>query len=103
MPFHPRDPLSRSDEQAKQLFDRFGAVADGFTAEHVIVAAANVIINALRQGHPSRAGAERAWDEWMGRAKGQLMECYDSAGRKKGIYPYHQTIHVPHIDLRRKS
>jgi hypothetical protein len=29
------------------------------------------------------------------------MDCYDSGGyRRKGIYPYHQIIRVPHMDLR---
>jgi hypothetical protein len=32
-----------------------------------------------------------------------LMDCYDASGRKKGIYPYHQTIVMPFVDIKKSS
>lgn len=100
---NPRDPLHDAPEAARELLRRFGQMADGFPAAQAVYAAANLIINALRQSHASRDAAERAWDEIMGRAKARLMGCYDGAGRKKGVYPYDQHLVVPHLDFRRRN
>lgn len=97
-----RDPISQNPDAAREVFRKFGALAHGFPREDVLNAAANMVINSLRQMHDKREGAGRAWDEIMARAKSQLMECYDSAGRKKGVFPYAQHVIVPFFDARRK-
>jgi predicted outer membrane lipoprotein len=55
-------------------------------------AAANIIINAMRQEHPTRAAAERAFDDLFGRMKALLLDHYDASGRKKGVFPYTQVV-----------
>lgn len=95
-----RDPLRNNPDAAVELFKQFGKLASGFSHDDAINAAANIVINALRQQHHTRSYAEAAWDEVMARAKGQLMECYDSTGRKKGVFPYPQTIVMSPIKLK---
>ena len=93
---NPKDPLlAVGSLQQRALFDRFSREADGFSAEDAIGAALNVLINALRQAHARREAAGRSYDEHVARAKGMLMDHYDSTGRKKGIFPYPQRIEVP--------
>jgi hypothetical protein len=101
LPIHPKDPIASSSDNAIELMKKMGQVANGFSSQDVINAAANIVVNALRQSHAVRSSAEQAWDEMAARAKGQLMDCYDSGGRKKGIYPYHQTISMPYVDLKK--
>jgi hypothetical protein len=96
------DPLKDAPDVAVALFEKLGQLAHGFGFEAVVNAGFNLNVNAFRQFYPTRAQAERAWDEVVAKAKGNLMDCYDSTGRKKGIYPYHQIIRVPLIDLREK-
>lgn len=103
LPIHPKDPIANNSDNAIELMKKMGQVAHGFSAQDVINAAANLVINALRQSHSNRQSAEQAWDETMARAKGQLMDCYDASGRKKGIYPYHQTIVMPFVDIKKSS
>ena len=88
------DPINQVPTSSIALFERFNRAADGYPADSVLDAAFNMIVNALRQAHGSREKASLSWDELTAKAKGHLMECYDSAGRKKGIYPYHQIIRV---------
>lgn len=88
------DPISKVPTSSIALFERFSRAADGYPADNALDASFNVIINALRQAYSSREKASLAWDELTAKAKGHLMECYDSSGRKKGIYPYHQIIRV---------
>lgn len=72
----------------------FSALCDGHPSEDVANAAANLIVNVVRQGCPQRAGAERAFDKLFGRAKALLMDHYDAAGRKKGIFPFDQVVNM---------
>jgi hypothetical protein len=103
LPIHPKDPIANNPDKAIELMKAMGQVAHGFSSQEVINAAANIVINAMRQSHATGHEAERAWDEIVARSKGQLMACYDSNGRKKGIYPYHQTIVMPYVDLKKKD
>jgi hypothetical protein len=103
LPIHPKDPLASTPDTAIELMKKMGQAAHGFSAQDVVNAATNIVINAMRQSHATRRDAERAWDETMARGKGQLMDCYDSSGRKKGIYPYHQTIVMPFLDLKKTN
>lgn len=100
MATNPKDPLLKTGpERQAELFKTFCNSADGYSAEDVINAAAMVLINALRQTHPRRENAAPRFDEISAKAKGILMDQYNSAGRLKGIYPYDQHIVMPlHIN-----
>jgi len=93
------DPINNRSPQTRALFETMSAACNGFSSEDAINAAANVIINALRQACPTRAGAMLALDEVVASTKNVLSDHYTSAGRKKGVFPYHQTISVPLIDF----
>jgi hypothetical protein len=73
--------------------------SSGFAMDDVIGAAANILINAIRQSQPTQAKAEIRFDELFGRSKQALVDHYDSLGRKRGIFPYDQVIEVPKFDL----
>ena len=90
-----RDPmLKATPTNERELFELLSGAAAGASSAQVINAAANLIINALRQANPSREAAERAFDEIFGRAKQILSDHYDSVGRKRGVFPFDQTISV---------
>lgn len=91
------DPLNLGPDPQRELFNRLRKAANGFPVEHVSGAAANVLINALRQEHPNRAAAIKSFDELAARMKFLLMEHYDSQGRKKGVFPFRQVIHAPFV------
>jgi hypothetical protein len=94
------DPINKVPTGSVALFEQFSRVAHGYPADNVMDAALNVIVNVLRQTHDTRDKAGLSYDEFTTKAKSHLMECYDSTGRKKGVYPYHQIIRVPFSDLR---
>ncbi len=96
-----KDPIQSSGPSSQlELFNRYSHMANGFPANDVINASMNIIINALRQSCTTKGRAEVAFDELFGQAKQLLMNHYDSLGRKKGIFPYDQSITVPHFDAR---
>lgn len=98
-----KDPMIQATpNNAQELFGRFVREASaGFQRTDVVQAAANILINALRQEHTTREAAERAFDEVFGRMKTVLVNHYDSLGRKRGIFPYDQTLCVPFVKLRK--
>lgn len=96
---NPKDPLKRAGpDAARELFRRLSVDCNGFCRDDVLTAAANLIINGLRQQHGDRASAEREFDALFGRSKQVLVDHYDSLGRKRGIFPYDQHIHLPLVD-----
>jgi hypothetical protein len=98
-----KDPLQVNSSHAqKELFDRFGSAANQFTTNDVVGAAANILINALRQTHKDRQSAEVGFDELFGRMKTILVNHYDMNGRRRGLFPYDQTIGIPFSDFRHK-
>ncbi len=93
-----KDPIQLSGPSGQlELFNRYSHLANGFSANDVINAAMNIVINALRQSCATKGKAELSFDELFGQAKTLLMNHYDSTGRKKGIFPYDQIINVPHF------
>lgn len=86
------DPLLQNTDNARELFKSFSNISHGFNTLDVINAALNIVVNAVRQAQPTRKEAAETWDELTTRSKGLLMEGYDSTGRRKGIYPYTQTL-----------
>lgn len=97
---NPSDPLAKLAPSGRELFDNIAKLANGFGYDDILNAAGSLIVSTLRQQHDNRRSAEQHFDEIAARAKTKLMECYNSTGRKKGIFPYHQNIVVPLIKPR---
>jgi len=94
------DILHKTVAAQRELFTLFTRAANGFSTDDAIGAAVNIVINALRQSCTTRQEAEIAFDELFGKSKSTLMNHYDSLGRKRGVFPYNQTIEVAHFDAR---
>jgi len=101
---NPNDPLLKSGPEAEQqLFRAMAQVSEGFPIETVLNAAINMILNAVRQSHDTRAKAETFWDTIMGRAKALLLDQhYDNLGKRRNVFPFDQRIDVPHINFKQK-
>jgi hypothetical protein len=98
-----KDPLCKAGpSQQQELFRRFTAASNGFSMEDVIGACMNLLVNAVRQSNPTWSKAAERYDDWMGRFKTVLRDHYDSAGKRRNVFPFHQTIHVDHFDAREK-
>jgi len=97
------DPLKQGPLAEQELFKRFSEQANGFPLDATIGAAANVLINGLRQSNPTRAKAAAAFDELFGKLKAITLAHYDGAGNRRSVFPFNQTIVVPRLDLRRKN
>jgi len=101
---NPNDPLPKFGAPGqRELFGQFTKVANGFSTEDVIGAAANLMVNAIRQAQPTRQKAEASYDELFGQIKSLLVSHYDSLGRKRGLFAYDQVIEVPYWDSRKKG
>lgn len=97
-----KDPLAlATPDNQRELFNRFSREANGFANEDAIGAAANILINAIRQSQPTRAQAEARFNELFGRSKQVLLDHYDSLGRKRGIFPYNQVIEASLFNARK--
>jgi hypothetical protein len=92
------DPLTQVPDHARLLFERFAAASEGFPADAVAGAALNLLINALRQRHGTWQQAEQAFDEYLGKSKQILKDCYGMSGRRNGIFPFDQTIAIDLLD-----
>lgn len=92
----PSDPLTKREaapDPQLQLARIFSAAADGCQASDVINAAANLIINGMRQTYSDRSRAESEFTEIFGRTKQALLDHYDSVtGKRKNIFPHTQVI-----------
>lgn len=98
MSTNPLDPLRKSGpDQQRELFNMFCKVANGFSTEEVMGAAMNLLVNGLRQAHPTQAAALSRLDELGAGARALLASHYDMLGRRRNIFPFHQTIEVPHF------
>lgn len=98
---NPKDPLNNAGPpQGRELFRRFGRVADGFSHEDVIDAAVNLILNSIRQGNAKWPGAEKRFDELFGKSKTTLRQHYDGPGGRRNIFPFDQTVLMDHFDAR---
>lgn len=97
------DPLKQTPEPQRELFDAFCKVAHGFSAEQVAGAAVNLVVNALRQSHPTLRGATGSFDQIVERTRAMIASHYDGLGKRRNVFPFHQIIEVPHLDMRRKQ
>lgn len=95
MGMNGKDPILQAPDTQRELFNRFSRAADGFMTEDAITAAVNVLINALRQAHHTRAAADARFNELMSKTRSLLMDHYDGSGKRKaGLFPFNQTIHA---------
>jgi hypothetical protein len=99
----PKDPLRNVPDAQRELFTRLSNACEGFTAQDVVGAAGNLILNAMRQQFSTRDKAEISFNEIFGKVKQLLMNHYDVTGRKRGIFPYDQVIDVPHFNFKDKA
>ncbi len=90
------DPLRINvPDAARELFTRYGRVSEGFSMPVVLDAAANLVVNAIRQQCATRQDAERLLNELYGRSMKVLLEHYDSVtGKRRNIFPHDQHIIV---------
>lgn len=102
---NPKDPLLKvGSERQRELFNHISKLANGFATDEVLGAILNVYVNALRQIHPTRDKAFDRLDQLNAQAKTMLDSHYDLGGqrRRPGIFPFNQTITMPHLDDRDK-
>ena len=87
------DPLDGAPKGARELFGNLSKVCHGFNNDDIIVAALNIVINAVRQNRARRIDAAELYDGAVTRGRHVLLEeHYDAAGRRRGVYPFHQVI-----------
>lgn len=99
-----QDPLKRVETAQRALFEAYAKVSSGFSNEHVVGAALNLLVNALRQSHTKRIPAINRVDELAAEAKRILDSHYDSvSGERRNIFPFEQVVQMPHIDFKSKA
>jgi hypothetical protein len=95
---NPNDPLRKGPDNTLVLFNKLADGANGFTHEDVVGAAANLILNAIRQGYPKRNDAMRSCEELLAKMKGVLDSHYNEySGERRNVFPFHQIIEMPHF------
>lgn len=99
---NPNDPLHKSGPEAeKTLFRDMVSAANGYPLDIVAGATINILVNAVRQMNSTQKEAHVSFDELVSKAKSLLLDQhYDNMGNRKNIFPFHQNIEVPLLDLR---
>lgn len=93
---NPKDPLLKlTPKSAQELLRKISSQCDQYSLPTIIDACMSMVIAVVRQNKSTRDEAEKAMQEIYGNTMKALMEHYDSVGRKKGIFPYSQTIVIP--------
>lgn len=98
------DPLKQETAgppQGRVLFEKFSQVARGFPHDAAVDAALNVLLTAIRQACPTRAKAEKMFDEAAGKSKHLLLEQhYNADGSRRNIFPFTQHVRLeePHVE-----
>ncbi len=90
------DPLKvHGPDNQRILFGLLADLCKGFSTEDVTGAAINLLINAVRQAHPSRDAAMQSVDHMVANAKSLLAQNYDLTGKRRNVFPFHQNIEMP--------
>ena len=99
---NPKDPLLAAGSQAEhELFRAICRLCAGFPQDVVRNVAGNLLINSIRQDKAQWPQAEAEMSEQLNRLMGLLKSHYDTvSGRKKGVFPYDQTINVPLLKMK---
>lgn len=98
---NPADPLNAASgpPAAAELMTRMARLCDGFSFDDAAGAAANMLINVLRQQHATAGDAEDAFDQITTRAKEVLLGQHYRPGRDgkriQGAFAFRQGIVVP--------
>src|SRR5579859_1582703 len=88
-----KDPLQAGPEAARVLLERLAVVCNEFPIPVVIDAAANVLINAIRQNKSRRSEALAYFDQLFGKSKSVLDAHYDSVtGNRRNIFAHDQHV-----------
>ncbi len=95
-----KDPMKRVPPTQEALFNQISKMASSCPIEHVIGACVNVMVNAVRQAYPSRTAALARFDDMVSKCRANLADHYDQMGKRRNVFPYHQTIEVGHFDAR---
>jgi len=82
----------RAMSEQEEVFRAFTARADGHSRDAVVGAAANTMVNTLRQNHKTLGGALDELDDLVGRMKKILAERHYS---EDGTRPVHNIIVPP--------
>jgi len=105
---NPRDPIVKAGapDSGAQLFADLGRVCHGHSGDAVESAAANLLINALRQRYATSGEAEDAFDRIVANAKAALLGQHYRPGRFgariSGVFAFRQDIVVPTVGLRKQ-
>lgn len=103
---NPRDPLKAAGapDSGQELFAQMARACNGHGSDAVESAAANLLINALRQRHATAGEAEDAFDRLMSRTKEALLGQHYRPGRfgarLNGVFAFRQDIVVPTTKLK---
>lgn len=97
------DPLGRTPDNQRRLFQEMCKVARGATTETVIGAAANLLANALRQSHAKRDDALSSLDALHSEMRQLVASNYDAAGKRRNVFPFDQTIEVPLLKMKKPN
>lgn len=97
---NPADPLNAAAPPAgAELLRRMAQQCDGFSFDDAAGAAANMLINVLRQQHATAGAAEDAFDQIVARSKEVLLGQHYRPGRSgariQGTFAFRQGIVVP--------
>ena len=97
------DPLNSGPDAERELFNQMARLGAGFATDQVVGACINLLVNALRQAHPTRDGVMNRTDQLSAEMKAMLARHYDLTGKRlKGAFPFHQEIEAAHFDARVK-
>ena len=98
---NPNDPMLKSGPEGEQdLFNTFTKHATGHDHQIVAGAAANLLVNVIRQSCATRQEAERVFDELFGRTKNLLLtQHYDPVtNKRRNVFPFTQHIHAQTVN-----
>ncbi len=91
------DPLKMGPEAGLEVYKRYQRASIGFPYDLVTNAAANIILNVLRQSHKKKSKADDALRQLLERMRGVLDDHYDHAGNRRSIFPFNQNIDVGNV------
>jgi hypothetical protein len=105
---NPRDPIKAAGapDSGADLFAQMARACNGHGSDAVESAAANLLINALRQRHATAGEAEDAFDRIVANAKAALLGQHYRPGRfgarLSGVFAFRQDIVMPTVSLKKQ-
>lgn len=105
---NPHDPIAANGapDSGQELFQAMARACNGHGSDAVESAAANLLINALRQRYATSGEAEDAFDRIVASAKAALLGQHYRPGRFgqriNGVFAFRQDIVVPTVSLKKQ-